>query len=81
MEATRLFTRFLEARGMPMQVGAVRREHIEAFLADILERFKPATAANKYRSLQQFFRWLVEEGEITDGPATRSVARALRLSF
>ncbi len=53
---------------MPLQVGAIRREHVEAFLADILERFKPATAANKFRSLQQFFRWLLEEGEITEGP-------------
>jgi len=68
MEAVRLFARFLEARGMPLQVGAIRREHVEAFLADILERFKPATAANKFRSLQQFFRWLLEEGEITEGP-------------
>ncbi|MBA2311245.1 MAG: phage integrase N-terminal SAM-like domain-containing protein, partial [Actinobacteria bacterium] len=49
MEAVRLFARFLEARGMPLQVGAIRREHVEAFLADILERFKPATAANKFR--------------------------------
>jgi len=53
---------------MPLQVGAIRREHVEAFLADILERFKPATAANRFRSLQQFFRWLLEEGEITEGP-------------
>ncbi len=53
---------------MPLQVGAIRREHVEAFLADILERFKPATAANKFRSLQQFFRWLLEEGEIIEGP-------------
>jgi len=68
MEAVRLFARFLEARGMPMRVGAIRREHVEAFLADIMERFKPATAANKFRSLQQFFRWLLEEGEIIEGP-------------
>ena len=53
---------------MPMQVQAIHREHVEAFLADILERFKPATAASKYRSLQQLFRWLLEEGEITESP-------------
>jgi len=70
-EAVTLFARFLEATGMPMQVEAIRREHVEAFLADILERFKPATAANKYRSLQQFFKWLLEEGEITESPMRR----------
>nr|MBA2600828.1 tyrosine-type recombinase/integrase [Actinomycetota bacterium] len=68
MEAVRLFDRFLVSKGMPTRVGAIRREHVESFIADILERFKPATAANKYRSLQQFFRWLLEEGEITDSP-------------
>jgi site-specific recombinase XerD len=68
MEAVRLFSRFLEDRGMPTQAGTIRREHIEAFLADVLERFKPATAANKFRSLQQFFKWLSEEGEIPESP-------------
>ncbi len=68
MEAVRLFDRFLKATGMPTGVGSIRREHVEAFVADILEHFKPATAANKYRSLQQFFRWLLEEGEITESP-------------
>jgi site-specific recombinase XerD len=68
MEAVTLFDRFLEATGMPMQVQAIHREHVEGFLADILKRFKPATAASKYRSLQQFFRWLLEEGEITESP-------------
>lgn len=71
MEAVTLFARFLEATGMPMQVQAIHREHVEGFLADILERFKPATAASKYRSLQQFFRWLLEEGEITESPMRR----------
>ena len=71
MEAVTLFARFLEATGMPMQVQGIRREHVESFLADILERFKPATAASKYRSLQQLFRWLLEEGEITESPMRR----------
>ena len=28
---------------------AIRREHVEAFIADLLERWKPATAHNRYR--------------------------------
>ena len=62
---------FLEARGMPLEVGHIRREHIEAFLEDLLARFKPATAANRYSGLQAFFRWLVDEGEIRESPMTR----------
>jgi hypothetical protein len=30
------------------------RAQIEAFLADLLARWKPATAANRYRSLKVF---------------------------
>jgi site-specific recombinase XerD len=44
---------------------------VESFIADQLARWKPATASNRYRSLQQFFRWLVEEGEITRSPMER----------
>jgi site-specific recombinase XerD len=43
---------------------------IEAFLADLLARWKPATAANRYRSLKVFYAWL-EEGEITADPMVK----------
>jgi site-specific recombinase XerD len=65
-EATRLLAAFLERRGMPTEVASIRREHVEAFLADLLNRFKPATAANRYRALKRFFGWLIDEGEITE---------------
>jgi len=67
-EALNLFNRFLRAKGMPMDVANIRREHVEAFIADLLARFKPATASNRYRALQVFFKWLVEEGEIRVSP-------------
>jgi site-specific recombinase XerD len=62
---------FLAARGMPRVVASLRREHVEAFVEDQLSRLKPASAANRYRSLQQFFRWLVDEGEIRESPMAR----------
>ncbi len=43
----------------------------EAFIEDQLARLKPAIAANRYRSLQQFFRWLVDEGELKESPMAR----------
>lgn len=49
---------------MPIQVAAIRREHVEAFIEDLLKKWSPATANNRYRGLQQFFKWLVEDGEI-----------------
>jgi len=67
LEAVGMMGRFLAAQGMPQAVAAIHREHVEAFVSDVLERWKPATAANRYRSLQQFFRWLEDEGELPQG--------------
>lgn len=63
--------RFLEARGMPTDPEAIHREHVEAFITDLLTRWKPATAHNRYRGCQAFFGWLVEEGEIRESPMAR----------
>ena len=71
LDAVARLDAFLEARGMPRAVAAIRREHVEAFVEDQLARLKPASAANRYRSLQQFFRWLVDEGEVRESPMAR----------
>lgn len=63
-----IFTRFLVDRGMPTLVTAITREHVEAFLVDVLANRKPSTAATRYKGLRVFFGWLVEEGEISDTP-------------
>ena len=68
MESARQLARFLGQQGMPGDVVSITREHVEAFIADLLERWKPATANNRYRGLQSFFGWLVEEGEIDESP-------------
>jgi site-specific recombinase XerD len=70
-EACEGLRRFLGARGMPTQVAAISREHVEAYVEDLLARWKPATANNRYRALQQFFRFLVDEGEIAESPMAR----------
>ena len=70
-EAVATFLAFATERGMPTTVSGVRREHVEAFITDQLERWKPATAANRYRGVQRFFAWLVEEGEIRTSPMAK----------
>lgn len=70
-EALRLFDEFLVARGMPLAVAHIRREHVETFMAELLARYRPATASNRYRSLNLFFSWCVAEGEITRSPMQR----------
>lgn len=56
---------------MPGDPAHVRREHVEAFITFLLERYKPATASNRYRGLQAFFRWCVEEGELKASPMAK----------
>lgn len=67
---------------MPTRADAITREHLEHFLADEQSRprrrtrgeattIAPATVAGTYRSLQQLWRWLVDEGEATTNPFDR----------
>ena len=62
---------FLERAGMPTSVPAIRREHVEAFMEELNARTKPATASNRFRALQQFFKFAVEEEEIDRSPMER----------
>jgi len=59
-EAVLQLDAFLPGRGVDL-VGA-RREDVEADLAGLLARWKPATAANRYRALRVFYAWLEDEG-------------------
>jgi site-specific recombinase XerD len=56
---------------MPTVVHSIRREHVESYIADMVGTASPATVAKHYRSLQQLWRWLVDDGEITDSPMAR----------
>lgn len=63
---------FLRKAGMPTAVSAVTREHLEAYLVHLVEAGRaPATVARHYRSLQQFWKWLAEDGEIPVSPMAR----------
>lgn len=68
VESARQFIAFLEAKGMPTVAPDITGEHLDAFIVDQLERNKPATAAVRYRSLQQLWKWMEAEGEVADTP-------------
>jgi site-specific recombinase XerD len=71
LEALRLFAAFLRERGMPQDVTAITGEYIREWMADLLKNWRPATAANRYRSIQAFWKWCVEEGEVGESPMMR----------
>jgi site-specific recombinase XerD len=70
-DSARRLASYLAANSMPTDVAAIRREHVEAFIADLLERYKPTTAHNRYRGCQAFFRWALDEGLIGESPMAR----------
>jgi site-specific recombinase XerD len=71
LTCARAFHAFLVGQGMPTAVTSITRDYVEAFLADLFTRVKPATVAKHYRSLQQLFRFLVDDGETTSSPMER----------
>ena len=79
-QAVSQLARFLAEKGMPQDVASLTREHVEAFVSHLLERWKPATASTRYRGLKVFFTWLQEEGEITADGKTRPMTAVTVLS-
>jgi len=67
-DAVRLLATYCQAHGHPLLTGELKREHIQAFIADQLARWKPATAHNRYRGLHAFFKWAVAEGDLEASP-------------
>ncbi len=52
----------------------LNRRAIEDYLADQAARFKPATVSVRFRALQQWFKWLVDEEELDADPMARMKA-------
>lgn len=67
-DTVRQFATYLAGVGMPTEVASISREHVESYVEWLLGRNSPATASLRYRSLQQFFKWAVGEGEIRVSP-------------
>jgi hypothetical protein len=56
---------------MPATTAGLAREHVEAWIAELLEQKAPATAMARNQALRQRFLWLGEEGEMTDSPMAK----------
>jgi site-specific recombinase XerD len=69
LHAVRQAHRFLHARGTTLE--AAKRADLEAFMADLLARREPATAATYHKVLKILYAWLVEEGEVAADPTVR----------
>lgn len=73
---------WIDENGVPRQPAAITREHLELYFVQLLERktrrngrpgdqVKPGYAATQYRSIQQMWGWMRDEGEIDTDPFDR----------
>jgi integrase/recombinase XerC len=51
--------------------SAIERSHVERFITHVLETRSAATAHVRYRSVQQWFAWMLDEEEIEISPMAR----------
>ena len=70
--------RYLASIGHSRRVGAIRREHLEAYLVSLRDapgrrgqKMSPASIAKAFRSIRPFFTWAVREDEIEADPMER----------
>lgn len=75
--AIRYLDEYLARQGMPQDPATITREHVESFLMDGRKHFAPTTSLIQFRALNTFFRWLVDEGELTHSPMERMRAPAI----
>lgn len=63
-----IFEAWLIDSGHSANLADITRSNIESFIVDQLKRRTASTAATRFRCLQQYFRWLASEDEITNNP-------------
>ncbi len=66
--AVEQFAIFLTEHAFPTRLAEIERAHVAEHLAWLVDNRAAATAAQRYASLRQFFRWAVEEGELDVSP-------------
>ena len=62
------FAEFLSSTGRPTEPAKINRDYVETFLSGLLKKWKPFTVSNRFKALQQYFKFLMEEGEIKESP-------------
>ena len=66
-EAVGQLTKHLAAHGIHA-ASDIETEHVEDFIATLVSTRSPGTANNRFRALQQLFKWLLAEGHIESNP-------------
>ncbi len=67
-ESIRQFDDFRSRKGITDIVASINKEHVEMWMVELLDTRSPSTASNRFRGLQQFWRWVADEGEVRRSP-------------
>lgn len=71
LDACSSFFRFAAAAGFPLQVEHITREHVELWLDDQRDHWKPGTVRNRWGGLSQFWTWALDDGLVKASPMAR----------
>jgi integrase/recombinase XerC len=66
-----LLIEYLVAQHPDVAPADLKRQHVEGFMSDHAAGRSPGTVSVRYRSLQQWFGWLLDEEEIDTDPMAR----------
>lgn len=71
--AADLFCAWLATAHPTLEPDQLRQEHVEEFLSELAQGRAPATVSVRYRALQQWLAWMVDQDEISTNPTARMV--------
>jgi len=60
LEAAHQLIAWVREQGYPAKADEIRAIHVQEFLASVIDTHSASTAANRYRSLRQLFRYLAD---------------------
>ena len=69
--ALRLCTEYLGSEGHSTVATQVTKRDLEGWIASLTDHYRPSSVSLYYRSLQPFWKWCVDEEEVTASPMAR----------
>ena len=70
-QAVKAFTAWLAEHDRPLTTESLTRRTIDAWLADESDRLAPQTVVTRFKGLQRFCGWLVDEDELSEHPMAK----------
>lgn len=69
LDALRQLRKFLVANGFPLVVRQLTSDQLSLYFSGLTDAGQAgSTVQNRWRSIQQFIKWLIEEGKLTRSP-------------